>query len=108
MGLFLLRMDFSFYAESAFKSPLKQAPIFYLCMEVRMKIGVIGFGKTGKAVSSTILRNSNLRLEWVVRRSELLDHRSIPEFLGEDSDEPGLILSSRKNQSRASARQYAR
>ncbi len=61
-----------------------------------MKIGVIGFGKTGKAVSSTILRNSNLRLEWVVRRSELLDHRSIPEFLGEDSDEPGLILSSRK------------
>jgi 4-hydroxy-tetrahydrodipicolinate reductase len=57
---------------------------------------MIGFGKTGKAVAATILRERGLRLEWVVRRSELLDHRSIPEFLGEPSDDPGIIHSSRK------------
>lgn len=58
-----------------------------------MKVGLIGFGKTGKAVAATVLRNKELILEWVVRRSKLLDHRSIPEFLGEPSDEPGLIYS---------------
>ncbi len=61
-----------------------------------MKVGVIGFGKAGKAVATTILRNKEIILEWVVRKSELLDHRSIPEFLGEASDEPGLIYSSKK------------
>jgi len=59
-----------------------------------MKVGLIGFGKTGKAVAATVLRNKELILEWVARRSKLLDHRSIPEFLGEPSDEPGLIYSS--------------
>jgi 4-hydroxy-tetrahydrodipicolinate reductase len=58
-----------------------------------MKIGLIGFGKTGKAVATTMLRNKDLILEWVVRRSGLLEHRSVPEFLGEESDEPGLIYS---------------
>lgn len=59
-----------------------------------MKAGLIGFGKTGKAVASVILQNKEFRLEWVLRRSTLLDHRSVPEFLGIASDEPGLIYSS--------------
>lgn len=54
----------------------------------------MGFGKTGKAVATTLLRNKDIVLEWVVRKSVLLNHRSIPEFLGEPSDEPGLIYSS--------------
>lgn len=58
-----------------------------------MKVGLIGFGKTGKAVASVILRNKEFCLEWVLRRSILLDHRSVPEFLGVESDEPGLIYS---------------
>jgi 4-hydroxy-tetrahydrodipicolinate reductase len=61
-----------------------------------MRIGVIGFGKTGKAVAATILRNKAHVLEWVVRRSTRLDHRSVPEFLGEESDEPALIYSSQR------------
>ena len=59
-----------------------------------MKVGLIGFGKTGKAVAATLLRSKDTRLEWVIRRSSKLEHRSIPEFLGEESDEPGLIYSS--------------
>ncbi|MFO1472166.1 MAG: dihydrodipicolinate reductase C-terminal domain-containing protein [Turneriella sp.] len=61
-----------------------------------MKVGLMGFGKTGKAVAATILRNKDIRLEWVVRQSKKLEHRSIPEFLGEESDEPGIIHSSSK------------
>lgn len=58
-----------------------------------MKVGLIGFGKTGKAVASVILQNKEFCLEWVLRKSTLLDHRSVPEFLGIASDEPGLIYS---------------
>jgi len=58
-----------------------------------MKIGLIGFGKTGKAVATVILQNKEFILEWVLRRKTLLDHRSVPEFLGIESDEPGLIYS---------------
>jgi len=59
-----------------------------------MRIGLIGFGKTGKPVASLILQNKEFRLEWVLRRSTLLERRSVPEFLGVASEEPGLIYSS--------------
>ena len=61
-----------------------------------MKIGLIGFGKTGKAVANVILQNKEFSLEWVLRRSTILENRSVPEFLGIQSDEPGLIYSSSK------------
>jgi 4-hydroxy-tetrahydrodipicolinate reductase len=56
-----------------------------------MKVGLIGFGKTGRSVATVILQNSNFTLEWVLRRKKILEHRSVPEFLGFESDEPGLI-----------------
>jgi len=58
-----------------------------------MKVGLIGFGKTGKAIATIILRNKDFSLEWVIRKSSQLEHRSVPEFLGEKSREPGLIHS---------------
>ncbi|MGA0117401.1 MAG: 4-hydroxy-tetrahydrodipicolinate reductase [Ilumatobacteraceae bacterium] len=58
-----------------------------------MKIGLMGFGKTGKSVSSTILNNQEICLNWVIRKSHLMEHRSVPEFLGVESHEPGLIYS---------------
>lgn len=61
-----------------------------------MKIGLIGFGKTGKSVASILLENKNFCLEWVLRQSTVLEHRSVPEFFGVPSDEPGLIYSSSK------------
>ena len=59
-----------------------------------MKIGLIGFGKTGKSVASILLENKGFSLEWVLRQSKVLEHRSVPEFLGIESEEPGLIYSS--------------
>ncbi|WP_285058398.1 4-hydroxy-tetrahydrodipicolinate reductase [Pedobacter ginsengisoli] len=61
---------------------------------MKVKIGLIGFGRTGKAVASVILQNKDFSLEWVFRKTTVLEHRSVPEFLGIQSDEPGLIFSS--------------
>ncbi|CAK8719845.1 Dihydrodipicolinate reductase [Candidatus Electronema halotolerans] len=58
-----------------------------------MKVGIIGFGKTGKAVASVLLESKQTKLQWVVRRSHKLEHRSVPEFLGVESEEPGLLYS---------------
>lgn len=60
---------------------------------MKTKIGLIGFGRTGKAVASVVLQNKDFSLEWVFRRTTVLEHRSVPEFLGLESDEPGLIFS---------------
>jgi 4-hydroxy-tetrahydrodipicolinate reductase len=59
----------------------------------KVKIGLVGFGRTGKAVANVILQHKEFALEWVVRRKTLLEHRSIPEFLGMESDDNGLIYS---------------
>lgn len=56
-----------------------------------MKVGLMGFGKTGRAVASILLESSKTKLQWVIRRSTKLEHRSVPEFLGVESDQPGLI-----------------
>ena len=60
-----------------------------------MRVGVMGFGKTGRAVASVLLESKITKLQWVVRRSKSLEHRSVPEFLGVDSEleEPGRIYS---------------
>lgn len=58
-----------------------------------MKIGIVGFGRTGRAVAATLLEAEDVSLQWVLRRSRVLEHRSVPEFLGISHDEPGLIYS---------------
>ncbi|MBK7692316.1 MAG: dihydrodipicolinate reductase [Bacteroidetes bacterium] len=60
---------------------------------MKQKVGLMGFGKTGKAVANVILQNQSFSLEWVLRQSSLLENRSVPEFLGIASDEPGKIFS---------------
>ncbi|MCI9846520.1 4-hydroxy-tetrahydrodipicolinate reductase [Flavobacterium pectinovorum] len=59
-----------------------------------MKIGLIGFGKTGKAVATVLLQNKNFSLKWVVKRSRTLENRITAEYLGIDSEETGKIYSS--------------
>jgi 4-hydroxy-tetrahydrodipicolinate reductase len=62
-------------------------------MKSRPSVGLIGFGKTGRAVASVLLESKQTELQWVLRRSTQLDHRSVSECLGIHSDEPGLIHS---------------
>ncbi len=56
-----------------------------------MRVGLIGFGKTGRAVAGVLLESKKTNLQWVIRQSNKLEHRSVPEYLGVASDEPGLI-----------------
>lgn len=58
-----------------------------------MKVGLIGFGKTGKAVATVLLQNDDFNLEWVIRRSTQLENRSVAEYLGVRSKSKGLIHS---------------
>ena len=58
-----------------------------------LRVGVLGFGRTGRDVAKLLLMDPTMRLEWVLRRTDALEHRSVPEFLGVDSDEPGVIHS---------------
>ena len=58
-----------------------------------MKVGLFGFGRAGRAVASVLLQKKETHLSWVVRKSTILQHRSVPEFLGIESEEPGLIFS---------------
>ena len=59
-----------------------------------MKVGLMGFGRAGRSVARVLLESKETNLQWVIRRSSLLKHRSVPEFLGVDSEEPGLIYKS--------------
>jgi 4-hydroxy-tetrahydrodipicolinate reductase len=63
----------------------------FLPKERRTKVGLVGFGKTGRAVASVLLLDKTLDLVWVLRKSQNMEHRSVPEFLGIDSDEDGEI-----------------
>ena len=58
-----------------------------------MKVGLIGFGKAGTAVAAVIANNPSMRLEWIIRKSDTLGHRSASEFLGIQSASPGVIYS---------------
>lgn len=60
-----------------------------------MKIGLIGFGKTGKAVASVILQHDRHTLAWVFKESSLLHGRNTAEFLGLESDSDATIFSAR-------------
>lgn len=58
-----------------------------------MKVGLMGFGKTGRSVASVILMAADCSLEWVYRRGNSLDGRSAAEFLAVETNEPSRILS---------------
>ena len=59
--------------------------------EMLIKVGLVGFGKTCRAVASVLLMDKTIDLVWVVRKTQALENRSLPEFLGVESDEDGSI-----------------
>jgi 4-hydroxy-tetrahydrodipicolinate reductase len=58
-----------------------------------MNVGLIGFGKSGKAVASVLLESKGIILQWIIRKSRVLEHRSASEFLGIQSGEPAILYS---------------
>nr|WP_317043306.1 hypothetical protein [Chryseobacterium scophthalmum] len=58
-----------------------------------MRIGLIGFGKAGKAVANVILQNPEFNLEWVLRKSKNMENISVKELLETDSTDKAQIFS---------------
>ncbi len=63
----------------------------YISNDSRIRVGLVGFGKTGRAVASELLLDKSIDLVWVVRKTQALEHRSVREFLGIESEEDGSI-----------------
>jgi len=58
-----------------------------------MKIGLLGFGKAGKAVANVILQNQDFSLEWVLKNNDQLNRLSAKDILGISAPEDALIYS---------------
>jgi len=58
-----------------------------------MKIGLIGFGKAGKAVANVILQSNDFTLEWILRNSKNMEKASAKDFLEVESSDPAEIFS---------------
>lgn len=58
-----------------------------------MKIGLIGFGKAGKAVANVILQHKDFSLEWVLKNNEKLNQLSAKDILGISSSDAAIIHS---------------
>lgn len=58
----------------------------------KMRIGVFGFGKTGKVIANEFLNDRLFTLEWVVRKGQEKHHKYASRLLGYEFDE-GEIFS---------------
>lgn len=59
----------------------------------KLRVGLIGFGKTGRAVAAILLQSPDIELTWIARRSTSMEQRTAAEYLGIDAADPGVILS---------------
>ncbi|MDD4198875.1 MAG: dihydrodipicolinate reductase C-terminal domain-containing protein [Paludibacter sp.] len=62
-----------------------------------MKIGLVGFGNTGKAVASVLLKHENFELKWVLRKSSKQENRYVSDILEIDSDNRACVFSLHNN-----------
>jgi len=58
-----------------------------------MQIGLIGFGKTGRAVASVILRHPDMHLRWVLRQSPKQEQRKVADILEITSSNDSTVFS---------------
>lgn len=58
-----------------------------------MKIGLLGFGKAGKAVANVILQHKDFSLEWILKKTDTLNKLSAKDILGISASDDALIYS---------------
>jgi 4-hydroxy-tetrahydrodipicolinate reductase len=58
-----------------------------------MRIGLFGFGKTGRSVARSIVNDPNTTLEWVVRRSSLVSRGPLAEQIDNSTSGSSRIFS---------------
>jgi len=57
-----------------------------------MKVGLFGFGKTGRAVATVLINEKATKLQWVAKRNKDQQFLSAPESLGIETVEPGKFV----------------
>ena len=60
----------------------------------KIRVGIVGFGKTGKVVVNEVLNDSLLTLVWVVRKTNLDHFKYASRLLGHEFDAGKIISSS--------------
>ncbi len=58
-----------------------------------MKVGLFGFGRTGRLVAEEIIKDQGCHLEWVERKSIENNHEYASDFLGHPHDKQGYVYS---------------
>lgn len=58
-----------------------------------MKVGLIGFGKAGKAVANVILQNNFFSLEWIIKNTPVKKGLTAVDLLGINSSDSAVIFS---------------
>lgn len=58
-----------------------------------MKVGLVGFGKAGKAVANVILQHSGFSLEWILKNSKAMSDVTAKDLLGISCSDSALIFS---------------
>jgi 4-hydroxy-tetrahydrodipicolinate reductase len=57
-----------------------------------MKVGLFGFGKTGKAVAKVLITEKATKLQWVAKLKKVERFESAPDSLGIETVEPGKFI----------------
>jgi len=58
-----------------------------------LRIGLFGFGRTGRLVAEELIRDPSVELSWVVRKSQESNHEYASDFLGQPHHKQGLFFS---------------
>lgn len=66
-----------------------------------IRVGLVGFGRTGREVAAAVLRDDQASLVWVLRRSTQHTGRSAAELLGVAAESPAVIRSAQDSPVRA-------
>lgn len=56
-----------------------------------MRVGLFGFGRTGKLVAEEIIKDTSCHLEWVVRKTDTNNHEYASDFLGYPKNKQGIF-----------------
>lgn len=62
-------------------------------MEDYLKVGLFGFGRTGRVVAEEIITDPDSTLSWVVRKSDTGNHEHASDFLGFPHRDEGFFYS---------------
>lgn len=58
-----------------------------------MKVGLFGFGRTGRLVAEEIINDPDCKLTWVVRKTDKNNHEYASDFLGFPKNRQGYFFS---------------